>query len=573
MTARQLALPARVDDPYADLANLLAAMPPAERRRWMMRLPAEAHGPALRALAKVEGWRATPAHMAVKLDAKLEAFAYFVLLADRFKAAVRGESKRQIWMLPARYGKSTISSVWGPTWAFDDNPTLKLLLTSYGDELAIEHSRKVRDAPDVWPQLGYRVQRGASKADRWFTTEGGGLLASGIDGGMTGFGAHGAVVDDPFKHWAEAHSAARRAHVVNQYRSVIRLRLDDEDTGFILVVGTRWHEADLQGFLIAADEAGEGEGWEVVRLPALAEAPHPKGKSWERKPDPLGRQVGEVIEPRRFSLANVQARARALGSYLAAAMEQQRPAPEEGGEVPRGWWRWAPAAELPPRFDQQITSWDMKMTDRESGSYVVGQAWARVGGRFYCLHQLRGQWNLPTVKAAIAWMSLLHPQHSTHLVENTGNGPEVMRDLRAGHGPTYAMSDEVVSALGLPDSWVDDVNAVLRRGLGGLVPQNPQGDKVARLRAVVGLIEAGDVYLPEQAMDTWAGLLVNEAATFPQPPNDQVDATSQALAYLRQSPASTGRATTGRARAQPGPPRGVVTQVQRQANLRPTRRR
>lgn len=567
MPARQrLLLPAPDPDPWADLANLLAAMTRPEREDWLAQLPPEVHGAALRALARVDGWRSNPALMAAHLDATLEAYRYFLLLGERFKALVRGESRRQIWMLPARIGKSTISSRWGPTWALDDDPTRLLIITGYGDELAIEHGRFVRDAPAVYPELGYRVQRGASKADRWYTTEGGGVLASGIDGGMTGFGADGAVIDDPFKHWAEAHSAARRTHVVNQYRSVVRLRLNDEGTGWILVNGTRWHEHDLHGFLIAADEAGDGEGWEVVRLPALAEVPNPKGHTWERHPDPLGRAPGEPIEPRRFTKAEVESRARALGSYLAAAMEQQRPAPEEGGEVPRGWWRWYPAAELPDRWDQRITSWDMKMTERESGSYVVGQAWARVGARFYCLWQLRGQWNLPTVKAAIAWMATRYPAHVQHLVENTGNGPEVMRDLRAGHGPTYAMSPEVRSALGIPDDEVEPVNRVLRAGLSGLLPRNPQGDKVARLRAVVGLIEAGDVLLPEAAMDTWAGLLVNEAAVFPAEPNDQVDACSQALAYLRGDAAQVGRATasTGRASSvRPGAPRGVVTAVQR----------
>jgi predicted phage terminase large subunit-like protein len=70
----------------------------------------------------------------------------------------------------------------------------------------------------------------------------------------------------------------------------------------------------------------------------------------------------------------------------------------------------------------------------------------------------------------------------------------------------------------------------LRAGISGLIPVNPKGDKLARARAVVGYIEAGNVYLPTGKL--WTAHLLDECASFPPKAgghDDQVDATSQAL--------------------------------------------
>ena len=59
-------------------------------------------------------------------------------------------------------------------------------------------------------------------------------------------------------------------------------------------------------------------------------------------------------------------------------------------------------------------------------------------------------------------------------------------------------------------------------------------DKVMRLHAVSDLFESGLVYLPDQA--PWLAEYEHELLTFPGSRfDDQVDATSQALAHLRQN--------------------------------------
>lgn len=526
MRARKVAAPA---DPVAALGEILAQFEPDELADYLAGCAPEDLTVCEHALGRVSnlGWRATPLSMGVQFGA-LQSMPHTEFLAAKFVEAIDGTNSRQIWNLPARHGKSLIASQWGPAWALDREPTLKIALTSYGDNLANENAIAVRDIlvehADV---LSCRLRRDRRRMDRFVTDQGGGVIAAGIGSRLTGFGAHLIVIDDPLKDWKEAHSEARRLAVKNWYRSVPRMRLENRATGeaaAIIVVMTRWHEDDLTGALLAADLADEGEGWDLVRLPAIAEA-H----------DPLGRAEGEALAPELQSIDDLRATARAVGSYLAAGMMQQSPAPEEGTDIMRGWWRWFDQA--PPRFDDALVSWDVKMKDKEGGDFVVGQAWGRTGSDFWAVDQLRGQWNFATTKTAVVLMAVRHPEIRRHIVENTGNGPEVMQQLRAPQAG-YEVGDDIRSQLGMTDSEVEAVSRVFRRGMTGILPENPKGDKRARMRAYTPLIEAGNVHLPNNAQ--WAEAFVDEAAMFPNGTHDDmVDACSQALKRLSTSGSST----------------------------------
>ena len=209
----------------------------------------------------------------------------------------------------------------------------------------------------------------------------------------------------------------------------------------------------------------------------------------------------------------------ALGSYGAAGQLQQRPAPDEGGILKRSWWRWWDADHSrAPHFDQVVQSWDMAFTDTDGSDYVVGQVWGRFEADKYLPHQVRQRLEFTaTVQAVLdltEWLERNYPAKQTHakLVEDKANGPAVISQLR--------------------------------RRVPGLVAVKPQGDKVARARAVAPDVEAGNVHLPgaPNATETdydptrtpdWVKGLVDECAAFPNAAHDdQVDALSQALMRL-----------------------------------------
>ena len=68
-----------------------------------------------------------------------------------------------------------------------------------------------------------------------------------------------------------------------------------------------------------------------------------------------------------------------------------------------------------------------------------------------------------------------------------------------------------------------------------VLPVKVDRDKVARTYAATPLIEAGKVYLPENA--PWLFDYIEELSGFPNATHDdQVDSTTQALSYLLTPP-------------------------------------
>lgn len=497
-----------------------AAMNDNQRTAWWLWFEEESTTP----------WRRDPATMSIHLKPnQFNAWRYWMLLGAKFRDAVMGVSPRQIWELPPRYGKSAMASQWGPSWALDHDPTTKIILTSYGDDLADENARATRDIlVEHADTLRAQLRQDVKRRDRFMTEQGGGIVAAGIGSAITGFGGNGAVVDDPFKNWVEAHSEAARDRVDMAYKAVIRLRLEGDDPWQLLVM-TRWHEDDIAGRLMGRMEDGTGEPWELIRIPAIAETYDPESHDpLLRVPDLLGRQPGEVIEPAKFSIGFERARATSLGSFLTAALLQQRPAPDEGGEFKRSWWKIE--TKMPETYQQMLSSSDMKLKERDSGDFTVIQVWGRNGKQCYLVDTFRGKWTQATTACALALITVRYPRCRRHLVENAGYGPEVMDALRTP-SPGYVVSDDVAAQLGMTLEERDAVSAIRSRGLSGLIPVNAKGSKVVRARAVAMYVEAGDVSLDGHA--PWLGAFLEELSAFDQGSyDDQVDALSQALSKM-----------------------------------------
>ena len=438
-------------------------------------------------------WRASPAGYGARFDPSYKRPKHVDFIADAFRTAAlkaaAGISTNTIVALPPRHSKSETTSHYGPTWLLDMFPSWKVMLGSYEATFASEWGYKVRESLiDNAADVQVRVARGMSARKAWYTTAGGGMFTAGVGGPFTGRGAHCFLIDDPFKNYDDATSKVRQQKVYDWYRSTAYTRL--EPNGFVFVIMTRWHEDDLVGKLLKAQADGEGDTWNVLRLPAIAETG-----------DLLGRREGEALWPERFPIERLLQIKRVVGSYLWNAMYQQRPAPLEGSIFKRSWWQWYRVAPALHRFDEIILSWDMSFKDTRSSDYVVGQVWGRIGADKYLLDQVRGQMAFPETVRALEMQAAKWPQATTKLVEDTANGPAVI--------------------------------ATLKRKLTGLIPIPAHNSKEARAVAVSPQVEAGNVFLPEASLAPWIGDYVEELATFPNASNDdQVDATSQALHRL-----------------------------------------
>ena len=132
------------------------------------------------------------------------------------------------------------------------------------------------------------------------------------------------IIDDPIKDRQEADSEVIRDTCWDWWTDSLSTRLAPGAP--VVLILTRWHEADLAGRLLAAPD---GHLWRTVNIPAQAE-----------DEDPLGRQPGDYLDSARGRTREqweaIKVRA---GSRTWASLYQGRPSPAEGGMVKRAWWQ------------------------------------------------------------------------------------------------------------------------------------------------------------------------------------------------------------------------------------------
>ncbi|MGV7633072.1 terminase large subunit domain-containing protein [Mycobacterium persicum] len=281
---------------------------------------------------------ASPAELARRLDPKFVVTPTIRLLSDIAVRSVTEPDQRDVVTTPPRTGKSRLLAVWEVVWALMRDPDLQIVLVSYSDELAQAHSREARQLiAEHHDYLGFRLSADKTAVGRWRVDgHAGGLLATGINSGVTGFGADLLIVDDPVKDAQEADSAAHRRRVITEYRSTLATRV--HPGGSVLLVMTRWHPADLAGELLDS----EPDLWRHTNIPAVAEA---------GVPDALGRKPGVAMTSALgFTAEHFAAARRTSGERAWYALYAGVPAAPEGGLVKREWldgWR-LPSAPLGP---------------------------------------------------------------------------------------------------------------------------------------------------------------------------------------------------------------------------------
>jgi len=401
------------------------------------------------------------------------------------------KSPRLMLFMPPRHGKSTLASIAFPAWHLGRNPDHEFISCSYSGSLAMGFSRKVRQLlrePSYKTAFKTRLDPDSQSAEAWLTTNGGGFVAAGVGGGITGKGAHILVIDDPVKNRDDAESQNNRDSNWDWYTSTAYTRL--APGGGVLVILTRWHDDDLAGRLLNAGKEG-GDGWEVVSYPAIAEH------------DEEFRAAGEALHKERYDEKALERIRNAVGPRDWAALFQQNPVADDGDYFNRGMVQYYDEDSIDLDRLRYYCAWDLAIGKNDRNDYSVGMV---VGvdeyDRLYVVDVVRGRFD------------------GFELVEQILDLYETWRPsiigIEKGHiemalGPFL---EKRVRERGLYEAYFKDLKTGRR-------------DKEARARAIQGRMQQGMVFLPRNELFT--GPLVAELLRFPNGVHDdQVDA----LAWL-----------------------------------------
>ena len=177
-------------------------------------------------------------------------------MAYELELVIRGERRKLIITLPPRMLKSICASVALPAWILGHDPTARIVCVSYSADLAENFARLSRQVMQsdwyrrVFPET--RLSRQKQEMLDFVTTKGGYRFSTSVGGTLTGRGGNFIIIDDPLKP-DEAMSEARREGVNEWFRTTLLSRLDNKQTGRIVVVMQSVHVEDLVGICLSPE--------------------------------------------------------------------------------------------------------------------------------------------------------------------------------------------------------------------------------------------------------------------------------------------------------------------------------
>jgi hypothetical protein len=258
-------------------------------------------------------------------------------IAAKLEQVAQGKITRLIINLPPRNLKSIAASVGFPAWFLGHNPSKHIIAASYGQDLANKFARDTRAIMlTPWYQRVFptRVSLQQRAADDFATVQGGSRMATSVGGTLTGRGADIIVIDDAMKP-EDALSEVVRTRANSWLDSTVLSRLNNKETGAIVIIMQRLHQDDLVGHVLE-----QAANWEVLSFPAIAEHDelHVIENALGRRT--VVRKAGEALHAARESVAGLEAQRRSMGDYNFSAQYQQNPAPEGGAMVKLAWIRY-----------------------------------------------------------------------------------------------------------------------------------------------------------------------------------------------------------------------------------------
>lgn len=446
-------------------------------------------------LQMANNWRLTPATFAHKMSrGAWIPSKHLLYISSVLASGIARGNARIIVSAPPRHGKSMLISTYTPQWHLENYPNRMMMLTGYGSELTTDFARQVRDAfllEENQALLKTRIRRDAMGVDNFMTTDGGRVLAAGVNGPINGRGADTLFLDDYIKDVNEAMSQTYRDKTWNWFVTTAFSRL--EPNGNCIIIATRWHSDDLIGRILK--NLGH-MGWQYIKLPAIAQ-----------EDDLLGRKVGEALFPERFDIARLMELKSTLGTAFFNALYQQEPIDESTRFADSRWIKIInafPAVAI--NSYKFIRVWDLAAT-QDGGDYTVGtlMCYNPTTGHTIILHVTREQ---------------LSPGGVEQLVRDTADvdGPGVTVGIEQEPGSAGKALVSHYARNVLADRFVVPI------------PTANEASKAVRAQPFLQACEQGHVSM---IAGVWNAAFLTEMDTFPGGANDdQIDTAAGAYSYM-----------------------------------------
>ncbi|QFT47413.1 Terminase-like family protein [Roseivivax sp. THAF40] len=423
---------------------------------------------------------------------------YLEAMCYALQRVAAGSTQRSMISIAPRHLKSICGSVLLPAFVLGRDPTQKIVVVSYGKDLAREHAELFRRLVTsefyrrLFPRV--RIDQKHNRFEHTKTTSGGGRKSVSLGGGVTGFGANLIIIDDLGKPSEMRHDSYRQ-ELRDYFDQTLFSRLNDKRRDRIVSIQQRLHPDDFSAYLLEKDT------FEHLCLPSVAETPAQiplyNNRLWNRVP-------GDLLNPEREP-QDVLDRIKAdIGSFAFQAQYQQNPADGESAFLSMADLHLVDTLPDEAEFVRRVQSWDTAAKDGPRCDFSVGLTfgWHGKEERWYLVDVIRRRIDYTELKATILrerkrWRA------DKVLIEASAMGVALLQEFR-------------------------------RQASGVYQPINVVDSKLDRFIPHTDWIKSGQLVIPTD--QPWFDAFRRELLAFPDAAyDDQVDALTQFAEFMRRS--------------------------------------
>lgn len=401
--------------------------------------------------------------------------------------------------IPPGTTKSTIATIMFPAWLWTQDPTLRIISSSYSQDVSIDQAQKSKDiiSSEKYRRLYHEVVIRRDKSGKGFygNTAGGERYVTSTGSAVTGKHAHVIINDDP-QNPKQAESEPLRTQAVEFTKTLSTRKVNKKNTPTITIM-QRLHEEDVTGYLLK----NKADRIKHICLPAEV-------SEYVKPAELKDRYVNGLLDPVRLD-ADVLAEARIdLGSRGYAGQYEQTPTNAQGNIVKREWFGRISRANFEALrgnavmhffLDTAYSEYSKKNENDPSGILAA----CRVGNMMYIYHAMKVWKAFPELirflpEYCASWG--YNKMRSTLRIEPKANGISVVDQLRA---------ETHLNVCRTP---------------------SPRDSKATRLATASPKVECGRVMLVE---GEWNEDFLDEVCGFPAQVHDEyVDILCYAIQYL-----------------------------------------
>lgn len=410
-------------------------------------------------------------------------------ICEHLEAVSRRDITRLLITMPPRMLKSTLCSVMWPSWTWTFEPSHRFLCATYGQNLSRRDSMKMRRVVESdWYKRAFGqtfvFNDDQNTKDKFENDKTGFRLSTSIGGASRGEGGDTILIDDPHKA-TEIHSETKRQSVIDWWREEMSTRLNDQNTGAIVVIMQRLHESDLAGWIL------ENEDYEHLLLPL--EYVSTKRKSTIIGFDDPRTVEGELLFPERINEAQRDVFKKKMGSIGYSGQMQQDPMPAGGNIIRTQDLRYYKT--IPEGIVRSVIGFDLSFEAEETSDHNVGMHIGRKANDFYLMPDtiMRGLYNFPQAMF-----------HVERYIESVQGLPKIKIEKKANGHAAIQM---------LRKKYSQNKPGQIPRAI---TEYSPEVSKEERLYMVQPYFEAGNVWFPDPDQYPWVAEVIKELLLFPK---------------------------------------------------------